>query len=170
VLEAVLRHKAPRIVFTPNHPGGSARPFEKDIEERKLFSKTHVLALVRIWLVLGLAWWLTQWLGGYSEVYVAVLGFFVLTQMPVMLRHAQNIVLFRYAALEGGVEGRTQVQRWLELKVSATVFWFFAAAYVFLWLLLGEVFFIGGAIGTALAGARFWIFGGDAEKVAEPEP
>jgi hypothetical protein len=122
-----------------------------------------MLALVRIWIVLVLVWFLTWWLDGYEQVYVAFVGFFVLTQVPVMLRHTQNIVLFRYIAARGGVTGRTDVERWLEFKVSATVFWFFSASYVVLWLLLGDVFFVGGAVGTALAGARFWIFGGEAE-------
>jgi hypothetical protein len=115
---------------------------------------------------LGIAWYLTRVLWDYPGVYAGVIGFFVLTQMPVMLRHAQNLVLFRFVSLRGGVEGRTNIERWLEQKMSGVIFWFFAVAYVLLWLLLGDPFFIGGAIGTALAGARFWIFGGEAEEKA----
>ncbi len=32
VVEAALRHKAARVVFAHNHPGGSARPSDEDIE------------------------------------------------------------------------------------------------------------------------------------------
>jgi hypothetical protein len=144
-------------------------PFEQDIEEEHLVSKTHILALVRIWVVLVLVWGLTEWLGAYQDAYMVFLGLFILTQMPVMLRHTQNIVLFRFVATRGGVEGRARTERWLEHKVSASVFWYFTAAYVLLWLLLGDVFFIGGVVGTALAGARFWIFGGEAEQAAADE-
>ena len=141
-------------------------PFEKDIEAERFISKTHILALLRIWIVLGGVWWLSRQFGDYSEVYVAAVGFFVLTQMPVMMRHAQNLTLFRYVSLRGGVEGRARIARWLDLRMSGVIFWYFAAVYALLWLLLGDVFFVGGAVGTALAGARFWIFGGDAEESA----
>lgn len=142
-------------------------PFEDDIERERLVSPRHLLALLRIWIVIGVAWWLTRVIWDYPDVYVAVVGFFVLTQMPVLLRHAQNLVLFRFVSLRGGVEGRTNVERWLEQKMSGVVFWYFAGAYVVLWLLLGDPFFIGGALGTALAGARFWIFGGEAQADSE---
>ena len=144
-------------------------PFEDDIDNERLFSKAHVIALVRIWVVLALVWGATWWLDGYREVYVGFVGFFVLTQMPVMLRHTQNIALFRFVATKGGVEGRARSERWLDFKVSASVFFYFAVAYLLLWLLLGDVFFIGGVVGTALAGARFWIFGDEAEKSRDAE-
>jgi DNA repair protein RadC len=32
VVEAALRHKAARVVFAHNHPGGSARPSDDDVE------------------------------------------------------------------------------------------------------------------------------------------
>jgi hypothetical protein len=36
--------------------------------------------------------------------------------------------------------------------------------YALLWIVLSEPFFAGGVIGAALAGARFWIFGEEAEE------
>jgi hypothetical protein len=82
----------------------------------------------------------------------------------VQVRHGQNIVLFRYVVLNGAVEGRTSAERWLELKLSGTMFWFFGVIYAVLWLLTGDALFIGGVVGTGLMGARFWIFGGQAEE------
>jgi hypothetical protein len=144
-------------------------PFEEDIDAERTVSWRHLFALARIWVLLVAVWLLVSWLGAYEEVYVAFVGFFVLTQVPVMLRHIQNIVLFRYVASRGGVSGRAEVERWLEFKVSAAVFWFFSASYVVLWLLLGDVFFIGGAVGTVLAGARFWILGGETEGASDAD-
>jgi len=139
-------------------------PFIEDIEAERPVSVRHLIALARIWLIVSLAWWFTVRAGRLEGLYLGVVGFFVLTQLPVHMRHVQNIVLFRFVALKGGVEGRAQAARWLDLKVSAAILWYFAAAYVLLWVLTGEYLFVGGAVGTALAGARFWIFGGEAES------
>ncbi|MDP2182028.1 MAG: hypothetical protein Q8K99_05585 [Actinomycetota bacterium] len=139
-------------------------PFIADIEAGRLVSPRHLLALLRIWVVLAVAWWFTVRAGRMVSFYAGVLGFFVLTQMPVFMRHAQNIVLFSFVARRGGIEGRARAERWLDLKLSGVLFWYFTAVFLLLWGLLGEPLFAGGALGTLLAGARFWIFGGEAEE------
>jgi hypothetical protein len=115
-------------------------------------------------ILLAATWIAAVWFDLWPEVYVATLGFFVLIQLPVQLRHAQNIVLFRYVVLNHAVTGRTTAERWLELKLSGTMFWFFGIGYAALWLLTGDPLFVGGIVGVALSGARFWIFGSQAEE------
>ncbi|MDH4140250.1 MAG: hypothetical protein OEV43_06715 [Coriobacteriia bacterium] len=139
-------------------------PFVDDVEAERPISLRHALALVRTALIIGVAWWLTVHEGRLEGVYLAILGFFVLIQVPVQMRHIQNIALFRTVVLRGGVRGRTQAARWLDLRMSGVVFWGFAGFYVLMWAILAEPFFLGGAVGAGLAGARFWIFGSDAEK------
>ncbi len=137
-------------------------PYVDDIENERPVSVRHLVAVARILVILAATWWFTAREGRLEGLYAGVLGFFILTQLPVQMRHAQNIALFRYVSTHGGVEGRARAERWLELKVSAIVFWFFAGTYVVLWALLDGPFFLGGAVGVGLAGARFWIFGGEA--------
>ena len=138
--------------------------FVDDVESSRRVSLKHILAIGRIWLVLALVWWLTTIYLDYPDVYLGAVGFFVLLQLPVLMRHMQNIVLFRFVVLRGGVQGRTDAAHWLDLKVTSAIFFYFAAAYLVLWLLLGSAFFIGGLLGCLLIGARFWIFGGEAEE------
>lgn len=144
-------------------------PFIDDVEAERPLSPRHLLAVARIWLVLVIVWWLTVRAGRLEALYVGFVGFFVLTQLPVQMRHTQNIVLFRYVALKGGVEGRARAARWLDLKMSGVILWYFAVAYLVLWALTGSALFAGGAIGTGLAGARFWIFGGQAGEADTQE-
>lgn len=139
-------------------------PFVDDVESSRRISLKHILAIGRIWLVLALVWWLTTVYLDFPDIYLGAVGFFVLLQLPVLMRHVQNVVLFRFVVLRGGVEGRTTAARWLDLKVTAAIFFYFAAAYLVLWLLLGSALFLGGVLGSLLAGARFWIFGDEAEE------
>ena len=139
-------------------------PFVDDVESSRRISFKHILAIGRIWLVLALVWWFTTVYLDFPDIYLGAVGFFVLLQFPVLMRHVQNVVLFRFVVLRGGVEGRTTAARWLDLKVTAAIFFYFAAAYLVLWLLLGSAFFLGGVLGSLLAGARFWIFGDEAEE------
>ncbi len=144
-------------------------PFEQDIDEERLFSKTHVIALVRIWIVLGLVWGITWWLdrlpGGLCRVRRLLRAH---ADAGDASPHAEHRAL-PLRGHQGRRRGRARSERWLEFKVSAAVFWFFSVAYLLLWLLLGDVFFVGGVVGTALAGARFWIFGGEAEETGAAE-
>ncbi|MDZ4064250.1 MAG: hypothetical protein U1E22_06220 [Coriobacteriia bacterium] len=139
-------------------------PFIADIEAGRLISHRHLVALLRIWATLAVAWWFTVHAGRLIPLYTGVVGFFLLTQMPVFMRHTQNIVLFSFVARRGGIEGRARAARWLDLKLSGVLFWYFTAVFLLLWGLLGDALFAGGALGTLLAGARFWIFGGEAEE------
>ena len=139
-------------------------PFQADIEAERDFSARHLVSMLPMLVLLTLTWVFAVYMDLWPEVYVATFGFFVLVQAPVQLRHAQNIVLFRYVVLNGAVDGRTRAQRWLELKLSGTMFWFFGIGYAVLWLLTGDALFIGGVAGAALMGARFWIFGSQAEE------
>ncbi len=139
-------------------------PFADDVDSGRAISLRHFLAIGRIWLVLGAAWWLFVVHWDLSQVYLGAVGFFLLLQLPVLMRHTQNIVLFRFVVRRGGVEGKTEAERWLDLKTTGAIFWYFAAAYSVLWLLDGSPLFLGGALGCLLVGARFWIFGGEAEE------
>jgi hypothetical protein len=143
-------------------------PFEDDVESERLVSPKHLFALARLGVVIVAVWWFTARAGRLEGVYIGTLGFFVLTQVPAHIRHVQNISLFRYVNECGGVTGKTHTPRWLDLRLSGILFWAFAAAYLLVWVVVGEPFFLGGVVGAALAGARFWIFGGDAEKERDP--
>jgi hypothetical protein len=137
-------------------------PFETDVEALRPVSPKHLIAVVRMVAIILAAWFLTVFADRWQGVYVGVVGFFVLTQVPAHIRHIQNIALFRFVALRGGVQGKTLTPRWMDLQVSGVLFWSFAAVYALLWVLLDEPFLAGGAVGAALAGARFWIFGQEA--------
>jgi hypothetical protein len=142
-------------------------PFIEDVEAERPFSPKHLLAVGRTVLLLVLVWWFTARAGRLDGVYLGFVGFFILPQAAVMLRHGNNIALFRTIALSGGVQGKAATARWLDLKLSGLMFWLFGGVWAALWLLTGSALFVGGIVAAALVGARFWIFGQDAEKADE---
>ena len=139
-------------------------PFERDIEELRPVSLKHLLGIAGAVFLIVVTWWFTARAGRLEGIYAAVVGFYILVQVPVQIRHAQNLLLFRFVVVRGGVEGKTLEPRWLQLKLSGTLFWAFAAFYLLLFALTGDALFIGGVVAGLLMGARFWIFGGEAEK------
>ena len=139
-------------------------PFEEDIEAQRPVSLRHLVSLARGVVIIAAVWWFTARADRLEDVYVGVVGFFVLVLVPVLIRHVNNLALFRFVALRGGVEGRVETPRWMDLKLSAVLFWLFACVYAALYVIVGDAFFLGGVVGGALVGARFWIFGGEAEK------
>lgn len=143
-------------------------PFQADVDAERLISPRHLFAVVRMLVVLFGCWWFTARLGRLVWLYEGLLGFLVLTIVPALVRHVQNIAVFRSVALRGGVEGKTTIPRWMDLKVSGVVFWAWAGVYLLMWSLSGMPLFVGGAVGTSLAGARFWIFGTEQHPSRDP--
>lgn len=134
-------------------------PFEKDVEDLRPVSPRHMILTARTAVLVFGVWWFTAHMGRLEDLYVAVLGFFILVQVPTQIRHVNNLALFRYVALRGGVEGRTHTPRWLDLRLSGLLFWMFAVVFLVFWLIVGDALFIGGTVGCLLVGSRFWIFG-----------
>lgn len=137
--------------------------FEDDIEGERLVSPRLLLAMARSIVIVSAAWWFTARVGSLEDVYAGVLGFFVLIQVPVTIRHLNNIALFRYVVLQGGFEGRMRAPRWIDLKMSGWLLWLFAGAFGALWLLSGDALFVGGTVGCLLAGLRYWLLADEAK-------
>ena len=144
-------------------------PFVEDVESMRPFSPRHLLGMLRTAAIVFAVWWFTARVGQLEGVYMGVVGFFVLLQVPVQIRHVNNIALFRHVALHGEVTGKTSISRRLDLRLSGLLFWSFAAAYLLMYLMVWDGFFLGGVVGALLLGARFWIFAGE-EGQGEPPP
>lgn len=141
-------------------------PFTSDVEESRPVSPKHLLGVARAVGLLALVWWFTVRAGRLEALYLGAVGFFLLVQVPVHFRHVQNLVLFRYIAKHGGVNGRVAYARRLEMRLSALLFWMFATAFAAFFAIGGDALFAGGAISCGLAGARFWIFGDEESSEA----
>ena len=143
-------------------------PFEADIDAERPVSPKHLRAVAATSVIIVGVWWLTAYAGRLEGVYLGVIGFFILPQVTVHIRHANNIALFSTVVRRGGVTGKTAVDRWLDMRLSGVLFWLFSAVWAVFYLLTSDPLFLGGVASTALVGARFWIFGDEAAKEAAP--
>lgn len=116
--------------------------FKDDIARLRLLSFRFILALL---LTGGLLLIAHSW--GFPEAFALIWGALVCMQIAVHFRHIRNLVLFHYASASSGMIGKIEYQHWLSLRVSAAEFLSFSALFLFLFLLWGNYFALGGALG-----------------------
>jgi len=87
------------------------------------------------------------------------LGAWILTEAFIHTRHSKSFYLYKAAVKSDGLSGQIKYSRLLAHKLAAIDALTFTAFYFVLWLLLGRIFFIGGAL-TCLFSAlvqRKWL-------------
>lgn len=126
--------------------------FKDDIARLRRFSFRFLLML--LW-VAGLLLILNS--TGFTEGFALAWGALVCTQIAVHFRHIRNLALFHYAAASSGIDGRIAYQHWLSLRLSAVEFLSFTALFLFLFLLWGNYFVLGGALGSLSIALRHLI-------------
>ena len=116
--------------------------FKEDIARLRRFS-------FRFWLLLF-------FFGGFllilhsldvPELFAFLWGTLVCTQMAIHLRHIRNLAIFHYARDSNGMSGRIEYEHWLSLRLSSIELFSFSVLFLFLFLLWGNLFILGGAVG-----------------------
>jgi len=128
--------------------------FIKDIDKQTIFSVRFILALIWSTFALGIFWVLAR-VGTFEmAAFETVLGGFVLMELTIHIRHLRNIFTFRRQKVAGEIAGTIQFSRRYIYWTSAVDLALFAAFYMILFLFLGHVFFLGGALSCAALAVR----------------
>ncbi|MDQ6651929.1 MAG: hypothetical protein M3Y84_04205 [Acidobacteriota bacterium] len=88
------------------------------------------------------------------EGFAFVWGVMICVQLAVHFRHIRNLVVFHYAKDSNGMNGRIEYEHWLSLRLSSIEFLAFSVFYLFLFLLWGNLFMLGGATGCLVLALR----------------
>ncbi len=129
--------------------------FKRDIDALRRVSPRFLWRLLLSGLALLGYWWLVVRLVGFPDLFLVLLGGYVLLEGVVHLRHIRSIVAFRAARVPGALEGRLKYARWVTEHLSIAELTSFGVFFLVCYALSGRVIFLGGALGCLVTAARF---------------
>ena len=121
--------------------------------QRWLNARLVLTALVLALGTLALWWVCTQQIQR-PEVFLFILGSFVLLQVTNSLRRMQRMVLYHYARSPGNLKGKLEYSERMWMTQAAFDLYGFTGLYLFMFLLTGSWFFLGGALMCFVSGRR----------------
>lgn len=120
--------------------------YQKDIDALRPVSIRFVVMLGVSSVAIGLVWLLSIRIVFIPQAFSFLMGGLLLRQAVVLMRHANNIWLYRYFGKQpDDVQGHIHYGRRVVLRRSAFELASFAALYLLLFAVVGEWFFAGGA-------------------------
>ncbi len=128
--------------------------FQEDVDESKTMSIRFIRALIFTVLAISLAWLLTVRLANLPQVFSVLMGSLILLEATAHIRHVRNIVFLRTLKNMHSMKGTIEYPRWLSLKLSSVEIIGFAALFLFVFLISGDWFFIGGVASCLLTGLK----------------
>jgi hypothetical protein len=128
--------------------------YQKDVNKGR-FGFAAIFALWFYGLVIWILWAVavSQKL---PQLFSCVMGAFLLTEIPIHWRHAQNIFSFKSLQITGAATGEIHYSRWLGLRLSAISLLSFAVVFLVLFLMTESWFFPGGALMCFITGVQQW--------------
>ncbi len=132
--------------------------FQHDIDRLRAFSPRFFLHLVLSLASILFMWLLCKGISGLNWFFVLFVGNLMLPEAVILTRHLRNLVFFTMAKRPGALVGRIEYSRPVALMQSETEMLGFALLFLFMSILTGSWFILGGAFGCAMAGLRhsFW--------------
>jgi hypothetical protein len=105
--------------------------------------------LIWVTLTLGtftaIVWWVALQQLQRSDILTFLMGGWLLLLGMLIVRHLRQISLFRYWRSIGGSQGTLRLSERLIIVTSSTEYQVYAAFFLFLVLVTGDLFFLGGA-------------------------
>ncbi len=123
--------------------------FVKDIDARRVVSARFIAALAYTTFLLGCSWLLARLYPIGIIVLDIVIGALVLMELTIHLRHFRNLFGYRHVAQAGEITGSVIFSRRYVMWASSLDLFLFALLYLVLFLFVGNLFFLGGAVGCA---------------------
>jgi hypothetical protein len=130
--------------------------FQKDVDSLRRLSPNFVYALGVTCTILVFAWQFRQLPWPFGRGYHFLLGWLILTQLALHVRHFRNLFLFSQALRPEGVQGRIEYRRFVALRVSAVDLASFAALFLALFVAAPDAFLLGGAMANASIAWKHW--------------
>jgi hypothetical protein len=128
--------------------------FQADIDSLRMFSPRFMLAVFISSAIIVLLWFASRQSRNALLFFQFLCGGLVLHEVPILVRHARNILLFWFANKHRGISGQIRYERWLAYRLSAVELFSFAGVFLVVFLFTGSVSFLGGSILTANTGWR----------------
>jgi hypothetical protein len=126
--------------------------YQKDVDQIRIFSPRFLIAWLASSAVIYLAWLYSWWNDGQFWGLPFLMGALLLVEAVIHVRHFRNMFLFRAALTRGGLDGVIRYARWVSLLQSSVEFLGFALVFVFLYIMEGNRFLLGGATGCLAIG------------------
>lgn len=123
------------------------------VESGKWFTPRVVLVAALLLGGMALFWVLAA--GTAPAVFGAGAGALLLVQVPTLMSHASNLVIFRAMLDPSAMSGHLHLRRWYALDQVAWLYLRFAVLWLALWAVSAQLFFLGGAFGAGFVGLRF---------------
>ena len=128
--------------------------FQADIDAGRIISPRFILVLLLMVGFLGACARFREPLGLDAPLYLFLVGFFVLIEAPIHVRHFSNIVRFAFLARSDSARGQITFSRWFTLAVSSVDFFSFGVLFLLGFGATRSPFVLGGGVRCI----AFWVF------------
>jgi hypothetical protein len=126
--------------------------YQRDIDSLRLISPRFVAMLFISGLLLAWIWFLAS--QSAQEFYVFMLGFMVLLELAIHVRHVRNLFTFRMLGEPGSVRGRIEYSRFFILRSSSIELFAISGLFLLLSGFTQSWFVFGGAASCALTALK----------------
>ena len=126
--------------------------FQQDVDSLRLISPRFIAMLLISGLLLAWVWFLAS--QSAREFYEFVLGFMILLESAIHVRHIRNLFMFRMFSESGCVRGRIEYSRPFILRTSSAELFAFSAVFLLLFAFTQSWFVLGGASSCALTAMK----------------
>lgn len=133
----------------------TSQTFQSDIDEARTLGIRSLAVLAAYVAVVAIAGGLRSQLGISGELYLFLVGFFVLQEVPVHLRHLSNIVSFRLLRNPAAAEGSIRYSRRYVLQTTGAYFLGFCGAFTILYATAPHPLTAGGMARCAAIGVGY---------------
>lgn len=136
---------------------------------RRISPRFLVMLAVTVLFVMAMRPFLLSTSNHSIELYQFSLGYLILLEIVVHIRHLKNILSFSYMRRSIGVAGQLRVSKGLSYRLSAGELLLFSLAYLLFFLLTDRWFFFGGTLGCLVTSCKHWRLGQRADLALPPQ-
>jgi hypothetical protein len=147
----LYRRVRDRIVFEGSYE--TVPVFQADIDAGRILSVRFIVILLFMVGWIGSIARFARFLEIDDPVYLFLVGFLVLIEAPIHVRHVSNIVRFSLLSRPDAAGGQITYSRWFILRVSSVDFFSFAVLYLLGFAATGSWFLLGGSVRCLAFGA-----------------
>ncbi len=128
--------------------------YDEIVGRRRPISRRLIWISLSLIVATAALWWTAVQQLQRPEVLTVLMGSWLLTFGMFIIRDLSQIALFRYLRSTGGTHGTLTCSERLHYSTSAVDYQVYAAFFLFLFFVVGDLFFLGGAFMCFVSGRR----------------
>ena len=128
--------------------------YEEIVTQRRFISKHLIGVSLALVAATVAVWWVSLFQLQRPEISSVFMGGWLLLLGMLIIRNLSHIALFRYLRSTGGAKGTMKYSERLSYLTGAADYQAYAAFYLILFFIAGDLFFLGGAFACFVAGRR----------------